>query len=760
MPDEKKWYNSPQHNGKNQGKKNAGRNPSGRPVNAKNGKRPANGNAKPVNNQDRARIIPEEQAAKPVQAQPVNRQAQQGNRPSGRPVQSGNRPVNRNNQQHGKKRVNPNAQQQRPNPNGNQGMQQKRPVNPAAVQQNNQKKPVKGQPNTGKKRPDASKKSNLPYPEDNVAKKRNPANTGNNPPKGKRKLTPEEKRKKYQKLAELEQAKIEGKTAAKKNPSQKSAQNRAVRNGVLGLIVVVAALVVLSFVVHHLYDYIAEKPRFAFVTMGTVEHSIGAKALIVRDETVILTQNAGDLVTQITEGSRVAKDQALAMVVPDSMKSVVTDLRNVQSQISDVQQELILSGDVPEADTIYKKYNTNLSSLMDSIRFDAMNGNLTNAASYSASVNVVLEERESEMSKISFNDDRLRILRDDERLYQTQLQRDAAVINANKPGIVSFRLDGNESKIEYANFLTMPINDIRKYINDSKSAITSDLYVKEGQGAVRIAQNESQYLTVYLSKNDAAMSDFAVGTKHDLNVRSEGISIDDCEVVRCEEDSAGMLITFNTARAVESLLDRRTVDIEIVITESSGMKASIASLVNVEYAPKNSNAFCVYFPEKSGASATSFVNGELFTVTVVPNAGKPDENGQTPTRKTITVPACTVIHSEALSSGGILVAFSTPNEYSDLLRLSRLCPDGYTAGFVNSASGLGTNTDSVKISKYTGMGSIYMNNQGFVEEVRVVIMDNDREFAIIDKAGSSKVPDLNTVIITNPKTVKPGDKVD
>ncbi len=58
------------------------------------------------------------------------------------------------------------------------------------------------------------------------------------------------------------------------------------------------------------------------------------------------------------------------------------------------------------------------------------------------------------------------------------------------------------------------------------------------------------------------------------------------------------------------------------------------------------------------------------------------------------------------------------------------------------------------------MASVYTNNQGFVEEVRVILMDNDREFAIIDRAGSSKVPDLNTVIITNPKTVKPGDKVD
>ena len=256
------------------------------------------------------------------------------------------------------------------------------------------------------------------------------------------------------------------------------------------------------------------------------------------------------------------------------------------------------------------------------------------------------------------------------------------------------------------------------------------------------------------------MSDFAVGTKHDINVRSEGISIGDCEVVRCEEDSQGMLITFSTARAVESLLDRRTVDIEIVINESSGMKTSVASLMNETYAPKGSTAFCVYFGPKTGSSASSFVEGDMFNVNVVPNPGKPDENGQTPTRKPIAVPGCTVVHTETLSSGGFIVAFTTQNDFGSLLRLSRLCPDGYSAGFINSSSGLGTTTDNVKITKYTGMASVYTNNQGFVEEVRVVLMDNDREFAIIDRAGSSKVPDLNTVIITNPKTVKPGDKVD
>ncbi|MCR4777028.1 MAG: hypothetical protein K5869_11715 [Saccharofermentans sp.] len=749
MPDDQKWYNAPQNNGRKKGKPaNSGRQPSGRPVRGNAGNVPARGGKRP------------ERPAQGVQ-RPVNGTAPVNGRQ--RPV-NGSAPSGKKGQGYPKKRVNP-AMSQQMTGGKPQSEQQKPSVKPQGIQQklsgrpHDIRKDMKNAPHKKPSKQNNAKKSNLPYPEDYVAKKHPQAKDGV-PPKGKRKLTPEEKKKKFEKLAEIEQAKIEGKTASRKNPSQKSAQNKAIRNGFLGTIVVVAALVVLSFVVHHLYDYIAEKPRFAFVTMGTVEHSIGAKALVVRDEEVINSANAGDLVTQITEGSRVAKDQALAMVVPESMKSVVTDLRNVQSQISDVQQELILSGDVPEADTLYRKYNTNISSLMDSVRFDAMNGNLTNSATYGASVNVVLEERESEMSKISFSDDRLTVLRNDEKLYQSQIQRDAAMISAHKPGIVSFRLDGNESAINYSSFLNMPLADVRKLINDSKGAITSDLYVKEGQGAVRIAQNENQYITVNLSKNDAAMSDFAVGTKHDINVRSEGISIDDCEVVRCEEDAQGMLITFNTARAVESLLDRRTVDIEIVISESSGMKTSVASLMNQEYAPKGSSAFCVYFGPKTGASVSSFTNGDMFNVNVVPNPGKPDENGQTPTRKTINVPGCTVIHTETLSSGGFIVAFTTQNDFGSLLRLSRLCPDGYTAGFVNSSSGLGASTDNVKITRYTGMASVYTNNQGFVEEVRVIMMDNDREFAIIDRAGSSKVPDLNTVIITNPKTVKPGDKVD
>ena len=571
------------------------------------------------------------------------------------------------------------------------------------------------------------------------------------------KILEQAKRKEEAKIREQE--KIEKSAFKRKNPSQKSAESRAIRNGILGAVAVASALFVLAFVVHHLYDYIAEKPNFSFVTTGAVEHTIGARALIVRDEDTINCVNAGELVTQITEGSRVAKDQELAIVVPEEMKSVVQDLRNVQSQISDVQQELILAGGVYEADVIYRNYNKNLSAILDMVRYDSMGGNLSNMSSYVSSVNVILDEREDEMSKINFDDERISVLRNDEAVYEAQVEKYASVVSAHRPGIVSFRLDGMEDALNYDSFLNLPMSEIKGYINNSVGAISSDLSVEADTPVVRIAQNESQYLSVYLSSNDAAVSDFAVGTLHDINVRAEGIAIDNCKVVRCENDSSGMLITFETSRCVEALLDLRTVDIEIVITETNGMRVAVPSLVNEVYAPKGDPAFCVYLAPGANVGPDTFTQEAMFNVTIIPNA-KTDEEGNPVEQQNTSVAGCTVIYTEAMENGGYVVAFSTPNDYSGLKKIDRLYTEGYMASFVDTATGLGMTTDKIIVSDFSGMASLYTNNQGFVEEVRVIVLDNDREFAIIDQVGKSSVPNLNTVIITNPKTVKPGDKVD
>ncbi|MBO4636118.1 MAG: hypothetical protein J5685_03130 [Clostridiales bacterium] len=425
---------------------------------------------------------------------------------------------------------------------------------------------------------------------------------------------------------------------------QRRAKKKAIRTAVFAVIVIALSVLVLRFVKYHLFNYIADKPNFSFVTTGTVEHTIGARALIVRDEQVIESGTAGDLVTMATEGSRVSVGQDVAMIVPSDMASVVTSLRGTQSQISEVQQELIMNGEAEGASSIYTSNNERILPIIDLIRVDAMNGNVSDLSSYQSSLSVLISQRESELSQLSFDDERLRILRSDEAGYQLQLERQSSVVNTPYTGIISYKLDGLENTVNYDYLINAPASDIANVISDSQGLITSDLYVDRSEPMARVASSERQYIAVYLDAGEVPPSEFEVGKKHTLNIRSEGISIGKCVVEREVVDSNGILIVFSTTRYVEDLLDLRTVDIEIVITETTGMRVPISSLVDADFDRR--------------------------------------------------------------------------------------------------------------------VASIYVNNKGFADSVGVLIVDYDREFAIIEPIGDDTRPNLTTVYITNPSSIKPGDKVD
>ena len=428
-------------------------------------------------------------------------------------------------------------------------------------------------------------------------------------------------------------------------PNRKArAGKKALRNTIFAVLVTVFSVAVLIFIIYHLYDYIAAKPKFEFIPTGRVEHTIGATALIVRDETVISSKVKGELVTKVTEGSRISKDQQLALVVPENMASTVTTLRNTQSQLSEVQQEIIASGKAPGAESIYDDVDKDILPIVDLLRQDAMGGKLSNIPSYESSLTVLIDKREKEISKLEFEDERWKILRDDADSYETQLSKNASIIKSTKPGIVSYKLDGLEEELSFDLLLHEEPSKIKEYIDNSSGAITSDLAVEEDENVARISQNEEQYLAVILKGKDVKFEEFAVDTTHNINIASEGVTIDNCVVVRSVPCDDGLLVVFSTSRHVESLIGFRSVNIEIVINTTSGLRVQTTSLVKPDYE--------------------------------------------------------------------------------------------------------------------RGVATIYINKDGFASEVDVIIKDYDREYAIIAPFGDGTVPNSKTVIITNPSTVKPGDKVE
>ncbi|MCQ2482663.1 MAG: hypothetical protein MJ153_04180 [Clostridia bacterium] len=423
----------------------------------------------------------------------------------------------------------------------------------------------------------------------------------------------------------------------------KRAEKTAVVRGLTLAAIVLATMVVLIFLVYHLYNYIAVKPEQSFITSGSIEHTIGAKAMVIRNEEVMKSTCQGDLVTKSAEGARISTGQQLAMVVPADLQSVVVNLRNTESQISDVQLELIQQGMASGADNIYSKIDELLVPIIDSLRQDSMNSNISNVTSYQSSIEVLISQREELLLQVDFDDDRLDDLRRDERNYENQLAKSATIIYAQNPGIVSFKIDGNEEQLTFDYMLNGDAGEVSKYIDSAVGVIPSDNYVNKDEGVARIAKNDEQYLAVVLENNISNNQGFEVDTFHNINIPSEGVSIDNCKVVRETVTGEGLLIVFSTTKHVEDLVDLRSVDIEIVITEARGMKVPLSSLVNPDYE--------------------------------------------------------------------------------------------------------------------RGIASLYVNKSGFVEAVDVLIVDNDREFAIITPVGDSNIPNLNTVIITNPSSTAAGNKI-
>ncbi|MBQ0011311.1 MAG: hypothetical protein KBT07_01240 [Clostridiales bacterium] len=405
-------------------------------------------------------------------------------------------------------------------------------------------------------------------------------------------------------------------------------------------ILILTGLMIIA--VLYVVDYVAAKPTYAFATEGSIEHTIGATALVVRNESVIPSSITGELLPQATEGSRVSKSQLLAMVIPSGMEGTLQDLNNVEKQIVDRERELIAQGKGSGAETIFDETNEEIDPLITMIRQDAMQRKLNNMNSYASSIRVLMEERDSALKSIDFNDETLDSLRTSESALNNQLEMKASSIKAEEPGIVSFKLDGYEEEITYELILDMVDTKCQELVSSCDSIITGDMEIKQGEPVIRVIQNDVQYFACEIE--DVSMMEFQLGSKHTIRIPEEGIAISDCKVIRSSVTRKGMLIVFETNNQVERLLDRRTVNIEIVQTKTSGIKVPVSSLVDADYD--------------------------------------------------------------------------------------------------------------------RGVATIYVNESGYAKGYTVTIKDYDREYAIIEPVGESKVPDISTIVITNPKTVKEGDKVE
>jgi len=355
-------------------------------------------------------------------------------------------------------------------------------------------------------------------------------------------------------------------------------ERRKARHHAFSLTLLVMLIMVLTiFAILFIMREAKPRPRFSFIQTGTLSETVVLPGLIARDERLITAPMSGLLKPLATDGSRVAKGQKLAMIIPEGKEDQLKELQKCEKDIIDLQNELMREGKGSSAKAIYDESAASIASVINLIRRDLILHDLSQMASYQATLSMILEQRTAKLLPIHFDDARLQALEQTKEALEQSLGLDAATLICDVPGLVSFKLDGLENELNNQMMLSLPADTIRSWLLESRSFLLQNKAEKD-KPVLRIATGLYQSLAYFVPGNQTAV--FPIGSVHTLIVTDDGQQIQDCHVVRSEKCDTETLVVFKTDHRLEWLSDHRVIQTELTLSQISGLKVPYTALMN------------------------------------------------------------------------------------------------------------------------------------------------------------------------------------
>ncbi len=322
------------------------------------------------------------------------------------------------------------------------------------------------------------------------------------------------------------------------------------------------------------------QPRFMFIQAGTLVQKVTLPALIIRDEQVFTAPADGLLKPLITEGSRAARGQKLALIIAADQQEELKQLQKCEKDIVDLQNELMRQGKGAGATAVYAETGAGLDALISLLRRDLIKRELGTVNSYQTSLSIIMEQRAARLLQVDFHDARLTALQKTQNTLQESLGLKASTLICQKPGVVSYKLDGQESLLTADLAKTAAPDQLIQLLENSQPVLGSSGLAVRDDPVLRVFTSLYQQLVLLVPGNQTAV--FPVETLHVPWMADSGLPIENCLVVRAEKTGSDTLLVLKTDRRLEWLADRRVVELELALSSSSGMKVPLSSLIDLD----------------------------------------------------------------------------------------------------------------------------------------------------------------------------------
>lgn len=323
-------------------------------------------------------------------------------------------------------------------------------------------------------------------------------------------------------------------------------------------VVVIGVCIVISIYLLVLMINIIKKPTSNFVVEeGKIYKEEPAEGYIIREENLIDIPNSSNGIVAIrSEGEKVARGESIYRYCIENEEEINNNISNIDKQIQELigndEDEEYYSADI-------KIINTQIASKLDTL-YEV--DDLQKISQGKTEIGNYLTKKIKIRAEDSDNEELKSLLKQRES-YEKQLKDDSTYIEAEDSGVISYRVDGLETKLT--------ANDL-SYLNES---YLSDLKLETGKliasttDSGKIVNNFKCNIACLIDSEEAKNCE--VGKTIKLRLQdSKEVS---AKIIKKDEQSSGkQLIVFEVANSVVDLIKYRKISFDVIWWSYSGLK--------------------------------------------------------------------------------------------------------------------------------------------------------------------------------------------
>lgn len=323
-------------------------------------------------------------------------------------------------------------------------------------------------------------------------------------------------------------------------------------------VVVIGVCIVISIYLLVLMINIIKKPTSNFVVEeGKIYKEEPAEGYIIREENPIDIPNSSNGIVAIrSEGEKVAKGESIYRYCIENEEEINNNISNIDKQIQELigndEEEEYYSADI-------KIINTQIASKLDTLyEID----DLQKISQGKTEIGNYLTKKVKIRAEDSDNEELKSLLKQRES-YEKQLKDDSTYIEAEDSGVISYRVDGLETKLT-ANDLSY-LNE--SYLNDLK--LETGKLIASTTDSGKIVNNFKCNIACLLDSEEAKNCEVGKTIKLRLQDSNEVAA----KIIKKDEQSSGkQLIVFEVTNSVVDLIKYRKISFDVIWWSYSGLK--------------------------------------------------------------------------------------------------------------------------------------------------------------------------------------------